>query len=477
METFIKPIGTNDFLPEQMVQRNYVEKIIRDTFESYGFSQIQTPLYESFSLLSAHAGEEIRHKMFTFVGPDRVDYALRPELTAPVCRIIANGELDNYPYPYKLYYIGQCVRHEPKTNSEDIRREFRQAGIELIGSDSTLADAEVITIPVRILEQLNIDNTQLVIGNTGILRYLLEKMDLDPKDQSEIILDIDHLSRMRIDNTKMDLVNLQDELNMLRRSQGTDYEGKYKIDTSIIQELSENNSGEWKRNLPAIAEETYITKWNRYYDITQEMAQKCISISKIIGDRDYVVENFGKLLDSISKQSFMELNTLCNYLEDCGDINYKINLGITRGFDFYTGTVFQIENTEKNIPICGGGRYDRLIQSFGGPSLPGAGFAFQFDLLVEAFLNKDSNDINTSKDYFISSISNDLLSIVYKTAEFIRRQGKTVEIDLMNRTFEEQQAYAIKAKFDYLIRLDADESIIRMDLKTKLIEKITLEEL
>ena len=477
METFIKPIGTNDFLPAQMVQRNYVEKIIRDTFESYGFSQIQTPLYESFSLLSAQAGEEIRHKMFTFVGPDRVDYALRPELTAPVCRIIANGDLDDYPYPYKLYYIGQCVRHEPKTNNEDIRREFRQAGIELIGSASTLADAEVITIPVRILEKLNIDNTQLVIGNTGILRHLLVKLDIDPKDQSEIILDMDHLSRIRNDNKQMHLENLRDELNMLRRSQGVDYRGDYKIDTNIIQELSESNSGEWKNNLPAIAEETYISKWNRYYDISQEMAQKCINISNINGDKAFVVANYGKELESISKESYMNLNTLCNFLENSGVIDYKINLGITRGFDFYTGTVFQIEDSEKNLPICGGGRYDRLIQSFGGPSLPGAGFAFQFDLLVEAFLNTNTDNIKTSKDYFISAVSNNTLGSVTKTAELIRRQGKTVEIDLMNRSFEEQQEYAIKAKFDYLIRIDADESIIRMDLKTKFIEKITVDEL
>lgn len=477
MDTFIKPIGTNDFLPEQMAQRNYVEKTIRNTFESHGFSQIQTPLYESFSLLSAQAGEEIRHKMFTFVGPDRVDYALRPELTAPVCRIIANGDLENYPYPYKLYYIGQCVRQEPKTNNEDIRREFRQAGIELIGSESTLADAEVISIPVKILDKLNINNTKLVIGNTGILRHLLQNMDLDPKDQSEVILDIDHLSRIRTESKQLDLETLRDELNLLRRSQGADYQGEFKIDLDNIQELSEINSDEWKNNLPAIAKDTYIFKWNRYYNISQEMAQKCIHISKINGDKDSVVTAYGKELDGISQQSYIELTTLCNYLEDNGIADFTINLGITRGFDFYTGTVFQIEASDKNLPICGGGRYDNLIQSFGGPSIPGAGFAFQFDLLVEAFLETDTNNVKTSKDYFITSPSNDLLSSVNKTAEALRNQGKIVEIDLMKRTFEEQQEYAVKAKFDYIIRIDADESMTRMDLRTKSIEKITIEEL
>ena len=66
-----------------MAQRNFVENIVRETFETYGYAQVQTPLFESFALLSAQSGEEIRHKMFTFVGSDRIDYALRPELTAP----------------------------------------------------------------------------------------------------------------------------------------------------------------------------------------------------------------------------------------------------------------------------------------------------------------------------------------------------------------------------------------------------------
>ncbi|MCG9126603.1 histidine--tRNA ligase family protein [Candidatus Poribacteria bacterium] len=477
MDTFIKPTGTNDFLPEQMVQRNYVEKIIRETFESYGFSQIQTPLYESFSLLSAQAGEEIRHKMFTFVGPDRVDYALRPELTAPVCRIIANGDLQDYPFPYKLYYIGQCVRQEPKTNNEDIRREFRQAGIELIGSDSTLADTEVITIPVRILEKLNINNTQLAIGNTGILRHLLEKLNVDPKDQSEIILDIDHLSRIRLEKNNMDIENLRDELNTLRRSQGSNYQGDYKIDSEIVQGMSERNSGEWRSNLPLIAEETYSSRWNRYYDISLEMAQKCINISKINGDQNYILTEYGKELDDISSQSYKELNALCNYLEKNGITEFKINLGITRGFDFYTGTVFQIDDSTRNLPICGGGRYDRLIESFGGPSLPGAGFAFQFDLLVDSFLATDSNDSKSRKDYYIATTSNEGLDEAIEKAELLRNTGKTVEVDLMGRDFEEQQDYATKAQFDYILQINTDGSIKRTNLKTKSVETLTIEEL
>ena len=270
MEKFDKPAGTSDFLPEQMVQRNFVEKIVRETFENYGYAQVQTPLFESFALLSAQSGEEIRHKMFTFVGSDRVDYALRPEMTAPVCRLIANGQLGHLSYPYKLYYIGQCVRQEPVTDGAEVKREFRQAGVELIGPASAYADAEIIAIPVRILEKLNVSHTKLKIGNTGIFREIFKQVSLDTQDHAEIIWDLDYLVRLRTEARFWDLETLRDALNMLRRSQGTDYEGKYKIEAFTVQELTDSNVPAIAEQLPMIAEETYKARWQRYFNISEE---------------------------------------------------------------------------------------------------------------------------------------------------------------------------------------------------------------
>lgn len=477
MEKFTKPTGTNDFLPEQMVQRNYVENVVRETFESYGYAQIQTPLFESFALLSAQSGEEIRHKMFTFVGPDRVDYALRPELTAPVCRLIANGDLQHLPYPYKLYYIDQCVRQEPRTDNREVKREFRQAGIELIGPSSDLADAEIITVSIRILEKLNITQTTLKIGNTGVFREMFKQVALDPNDHSEVILDIDHLSRLQRDSQHLDLDAIRDELNMLRRSQGTDYKGEYKIEVSDIQELTEGNVEEWTEKLPLIAEETYKARWHRYFNISEEIAQRCIDVSKISGSKDVVMDAWGTFLNRTVQGVRQEILSLCECLEYNNITDYEINLGITRGFDFYTGTVFQIEVAERNLPICGGGRYDRLIESFGGPSVPGAGFAFQFDSLMEIYTETQREPIQAKKDYFITTTSTDNLREVQRLSEKLRCSGKTVEVDLMGRDLQEQQDYAAKTNYDYLIKLNEDQSIQRIELKTGDIKEVTLKDL
>ena len=477
MVNFDKPAGTNDFLPEQMVQRNFVENIIRETFEAYGYAQIQTPLFESFALLSAQAGEEIRHKMFTFVGSDRVDYALRPELTAPVCRLIANGQLEHLPYPYKLYYIGQCVRQEPTTDALEAKREFRQAGVELIGPASAHADAEIITIPIRVLEKLNISRTKLRIGNTRVFREIFEQIALDPKDQAEMIWDIDHLVRLRNESQLWDLDTLRDELHILRRSQGADYQGAHKIETTEIQELTESTAVTYAEKLPMIAEETYKARWHRYFNISEEIAQHCIDVSKIFGDKDTVMEAWETRLGDTAHAAQKELLTLCECLENYGITDFEINLGITRGFDFYTGTVFQIELSEKRLSLCGGGRYDGLVASFGGPPTPGAGFAFQFDTLVEAFADTGIVTGNGRKDYFIAVETLEQTSEAHRLAETLRRDGKNVEVDLMERDFQAQRDYANRLNYDYLLRLATDDSMYLIHLRTGDTQKIAATDL
>ena len=477
MEKFEKPAGTNDFLPEQMVQRNFVENIVRETFETYGYAQVQTPLFESFALLSAQSGEEIRHKMFTFVGSDRVDYALRPELTAPVCRLIANGELQHLPYPYKLYYIGQCARQEPIADGAEVKREFRQAGVELIGPASAHADAEIITMPIRVLEKLNISHTQLKIGNTGVFREIFKQGALDPKDQAEMIWDIDHLVSLRNESELWDLETLRDTLNMLRRLQGPDYQGDGKIETDWIQELTESTVLTFAEKLPTIAEETYKARWHRYFNVSEEMAQCCIEVSKVCGDKNTVMTVWEKCLGDTAQPARQELLALCNALENYGITDFEINLGITRGFDFYTGTVFQIELPEKRLSLCGGGRYDNLIASFGGPSIPGAGFAFQFDVLVEAFNDTNKTTVNGRKDYFIAAETPEGIAEAQRLAEILRGSGKNIEVDLMERNLQAQQDYASQANYDYLLRLVPDASIRRIQIKTGDTQMVTVADL
>lgn len=439
MAKFTKPAGTHDFLPAQMVQRNLVENVVRETFEAYGYAQVQTPLFESFALLSAQSGEEIRQKMFTFVGSDRVDYALRPELTAPVCRLVANGALQQLPYPYKLYYVGQCVRLE----AASANREFRQAGVELIGAASALADAEIITLPVRILEKLNIHNTKLKIGAPGIYRQILKQVCLHPRDLGEIILDLDAFAR--------------------------------RIRTEPSPRSPREYLDKWNRDIARLNRE--IEERNRSLQVPEEIAHQCTEVSKIRGDKDAVMAAWDTHLKDIACEAKQGLISLCEALHNHDITDFEIDLGLTRGFDFYTGNVFQIELEEPQLPLCGGGRYDTLIESFGGPSLPGAGFAFQFDSLVTAFAQTENATISAKRDYFIATTSPELTAAAQRLAEKLRRTGKIVEVDLMERDAQAQHDYAVQANYTYMLNLTPEQPLRRIELKTGKADVVAVEEL
>ena len=183
-------------------------------------------------------------------------------------------------------------------------------------------------------------------------------------------------------------------------------------------------------------------------------------------------------LGDTAQAARQELLALCECLENYDITDFEINLGITRGFDFYTGTVFQIELTEKRLPLCGGGRYDGLIASFGGPQTPGAGFAFQFDALVDAYVDTGKANRNENrKDYFIAVDTPERVSEAYRLAENLRRNGKNVEVDLMERNLQEQQDYANRAHYNYLLRLTADEPMCRIQLETGDTQVVTVDEL
>lgn len=156
-----------------MERRRYFESIMRSVAERYGYGEIQTPVFENLELFTIKSGEDVIDEIYSFQDKGGRDLALRPELTAPVLRAYVN-EYAVVTKPLRLYYFGDCFRYERPQKAR--YREFWQFGIELIGSESYLADAEVILIAYEIMRELNLD-FELRIGHVGILRHLLEGVE------------------------------------------------------------------------------------------------------------------------------------------------------------------------------------------------------------------------------------------------------------------------------------------------------------
>ena len=166
-----------------MQKRKYVEEVMRSTFKTFGYKEIQTPIFETLELFTAKSGETIIEELYSFTDKGGRELALRPELTAPVIRFYVD-RLQMKPKPLKLFYFGNCYRYDRPQKGR--YREFKQAGCEIIGTDTAEAYAELIAMAYRILEKVGVTNLELNIGNLDILSSIFKQFNLS-KDQQKYL--------------------------------------------------------------------------------------------------------------------------------------------------------------------------------------------------------------------------------------------------------------------------------------------------
>ncbi len=175
-----RPRGTRDILPDEIEGRRETEAIMRETARRYGYREIVTPTFEEQDLFTIRSGEGIIDEMYTFEDKGGRKMTLRPEITAPVLRCFVN-EGRSLPKPVKWYYVADCFRYERPQKGR--YRQFWQFGIELIGVDSAMADAEIILVADEILQESGISYT-LQIGDLSLMRHVLQ--DLSSADKKTI---------------------------------------------------------------------------------------------------------------------------------------------------------------------------------------------------------------------------------------------------------------------------------------------------
>lgn len=183
-----RPRGTRDFLPEDMVKRRYLEKVLRETFLSYGYREVQTPTFEHLELFTAKSGDSIIEEIYSFKDKSGRDLALRPELTAPVIRMYVE-KLQMNPKPLKLFYFGNCYRYDRPQKGR--YREFTQAGCELIGYSSPEALSELISLAWNCLERAGLKDKSLKIGNLHLVETFLEKHGIKDELKRKILRLVD----------------------------------------------------------------------------------------------------------------------------------------------------------------------------------------------------------------------------------------------------------------------------------------------
>lgn len=400
------PRGTRDFSPEEMEKRRYVEKCMRSIFKTFGYREIQTPMFETLEIFTAKSGDAIIDEIYSFSDKGGRNLALRPELTAPVMRFYVD-KMQMESKPLKLFYFGNCFRYDRPQKGR--YREFKQAGCELIGTDTPEAQAELIAMAYTILEKVGLKNIKLNIGNLKVLSSMFDMLNL-PKDKQKYLVPL-------IDKSKFDEV-----LSALQ-----DF-GVKKGDADDFLEILQTSD---------------IKKISRYLK-----------------------------LDETSQKEISNLEKIVDLLENSFNVkNYKIKMSIVRGLDYYKGIVFEIEapilGAEKQL--CGGGTYE-LIQLFGGRESPTIGFAIGFDRTIIALEAEEYQFPLPKIEVYVIPVNDDMMSIALEIVQKLREQKISTDLDLLKRGMGKNMKYASSINAEKVIIIGPKElehdSITVRDMKS-----------
>jgi histidyl-tRNA synthetase len=385
--------GMRDFLPEEAKLVRYIEGKARRVAELYGYKEVITPVVEPYELLAAKAGEEVRLRMFLFKDLGGRDVALRPEFTPSVARIVA-GVFRNEPRPFRLFSVGTVYRYDEPQRGR--YREIRQSNFELMGSALPEADAEMLMLTASLMKSTGLKNFVFKVGHVGVLRGIFHQEKLAEKVQNAVM-------------QLMDKKQYDDAVRTVEEA------GVSKEAIRVLRKLVE-------------------LKGSKVFDVVERMKQCVTGYEK-------ATEATDNLFDILKLFSESE-----------GEISMMVDAGFARGLEYYTGVIFEVNAPELDVALSGGGRYDKLIDLFGGEPTPAVGVAHGLDRILLAMqMQKVQPRVRKGKTVVVIPVQEELRAEAFKIAAELRDAGIRVEVEVMGRRMVKALEDANRRKTDYAL--------------------------
>jgi histidyl-tRNA synthetase len=369
--SFRAPKGTNDLLPPGSIQWQAVTRLAFDTFARAGYLPIETPMFEHTEVFERGVGdatEVVGKQMYSFVDRGGRSLTLRPEGTAPVVRAVLEHGLDRGSLPLKYAYVGPMFRQERPQKGR--YRQFWQIGIEAIGSDEPVVDAEVIELGVRFLRDAGV-GTRLLLNSIGHVAPDCRQSYL------KVLTDF-----------------LRSNENALAE------EDRPRVTTNPLRTFDSK-------------EPATVATMKAAPVITEHLCAACS-------------EHFAAVREILTDAR----------------VDFELAPRLVRGLDYYTRTAFEYvaQNLGAQDAVGGGGRYDGLSESLGGPHLPGIGFALGMDRILMA--RSPEEDIPAGVEVFVVVLGETAGPEAFKIATRLRRAGIGADLDLSARSMKGQMKQA-----------------------------------
>lgn len=385
--------GMRDFLPDEAKMMRYIEGKTRKIAELYGYKEIITPVVEPYELLAAKAGEEVRLRMYAFKDLSERMVALRPEFTPSVARLVATT-LKNEPKPFRLFCVGSLYRYDEPQQGR--YREFWQSNFELMGSNNPEADAEILMLTNSLMKAAGLKNYTFKVGHVGVLRGIMNQENLDEKTQNEAM-------------QLMDKTQYDDALKLVEKT------GASEKFLATLRKLVELKGG-------------------KVSEVIEKMRKSVEDYEKAVAATENLQEVLRLVLDGGCK------------------IDISVDAGFARGLEYYTGIIFEVTVPELDKALAGGGRYDRLIELFGGTSTPAVGVAHGIDRIMLALqLQKAVLEAREEKMVMVIPISEKLMAEALKISRMLRDADIPAEVEVTGRKVAKALEDADRRKMAYAI--------------------------
>ena len=396
--------GFMELMPNEQILFEQIKQKIERTYQKFGFLPLDTPILELSEVLLAKAGGETEKQIYRFEKGD-TDISMRFDLTVPLAKYVAKN-YGNLSFPFRRYQIGKVYRGERTQKGRF--REFYQCDIDIIGDGelSVINDAELPSVIYNVFRELGFEDFTIKINNRKILNGLFESLN-QKENAVEILRIIDKIEKI----------------------------GK----EAVIEELE-------KVGVPT------------------ESINKILEFIEIEGTTD---EKLQKLQDlNIENEAFQtglkELTQVVKYVRIFGipDSNFKVDLTIARGLDYYTGTVYEtfLNEYRELGSVCSGGRYENLAEYYTDKNLPGVGISIGLTRLFYKLneLKLIKADKKSVAEVLIVPMVEDM-TVPIKLASTLRNNGINTEIFLNDKKLKAKMKYADKLEIPYVIVVGEDE--------------------
>lgn len=396
------PKGTRDFLPREKIIRNYILKTLTETFEEAGFNPLETPAIELLSVMTAKGGNEpgtdAYEEIYKFKDRGGRELGLKFEQTFAFARVIAmNPQL---PRPFKRYQIDRAWRNGPIKLGR--YREFWQCDIDTVGSDSMIADAEILAIYTKVFEKLGLE-VVIKLNNRKLLNGVLEYAGIPENQRMDAIISLDKLEKIGKDE--------------------------------VLKETKEKG-------------------------ISEELMLKAIDAFYQKGTNEEIIEKLSNIDNDLIREALKETKEVLEYAKYLGAEDISFVPFMARGLTYYTGPIYEVylKSGEVKSSLAGGGRWDNMIGNFMNSDkiVPATGTSFGLDTIYDALVSEKKIEFKESVvEIFVIPIKKLKESLI--TLNKLRNADIKADIELMNRSISKSLSYANSQKIPFVIFIGENE--------------------